>query len=109
MLGQNRAVRREFGRDPAGIGRCLYISVNLNDDTDAALAEGDRYMQAYYSIPYDVISKNLLCVFGPIQKCIDTIQAYKEAGADYFIVRFASPDQARQMSRFTEEVLPAVA
>ena len=94
---------------PPDIGRCLYISVNLNDDTDAALAEGDRYMQAYYSIPYDVISKNLLCVFGPVQKCIDTIQAYKESGADYFIVRFASPNQAHQLARFTEEVLPAVA
>ena len=99
----------EFGRDPAGIGRCLYVSVNLNDDEDAALSEGDRYMQAYYSIPYDVISKNLLCVFGPVQKCIDAIQAYQEAGADYFIVRFASPDQARQMTRFTEEVLPFAA
>ena len=60
------------------------------------------------AIPYEVISKNLLCVFGPVQKCIDTIQAYKESGADYFIVRFASPDQARQFARFTEEVLPAV-
>ena len=99
----------EFGRDPAEIGRCLYISVNLNDHADDALTEGDQYMQAYYSIPYDVISKNLLCVFGSIQKCIDTIQAYKEVGADYFIVRFASPDQSRQMSRFTEEVLPEVA
>ena len=99
----------EFGRDPAEIGRCLYISVNLKDDTDAALAEGDQYMQAYYSIPYDVISKNLLCVFGPTQKCIDTISAYKDSGADYFIVRFASPDQLGQMARFTEEVLPHVA
>ena len=99
----------EFGRDPAAIGRCLYVSVNLNDDGDASLSEGDQYMQAYYSIPYDVISKNLLCVFGPVQKCIDTIQAYQEAGADYFIVRFASPDQARQMTRFTQEVLPFVA
>ncbi len=99
----------ETGRDPAGIGRCLYISVNLNDDTGAALAEGDQYMQAYYSVPYDIISKQLLCVFGPVQKCLDAIQAYKEAGADYFIVRFASPDQMRQMGRFTEEVLPAVA
>jgi probable F420-dependent oxidoreductase len=99
----------EMGRDPDNIGRCLYISVNLNDDANAALAEGDRYMQAYYSIPYDVISKNLLCVFDTVQKCIDTIRAYRESGADYFIVRFASPDQARQMARFTEEVLPAVA
>ena len=99
----------EYGRDSKEIGRCLYISVNLNEDADGALAEGDQYMRSYYSIPYEVISKNLLCVFGPVRKCIDTIQAYKEAGADYFIVRFASPNQGHQMTRFTEEVLPAVA
>ena len=98
----------EVGRDPAGIGRCLYISVNLKDDTDAALAEGDQFMRAYYSVPYDVISKQLLCVFGPPQQCIDAIEAYKERGADYFIVRFAAPDQMGQMARFTEEVLPFV-
>ena len=98
----------EFGRDPAAIGRCLYVSVNLKDDVNEALAEGDQYMRSYYSIPYEVISKNLLCVFGPVQKCIDTIRAYKESGADYFIVRFASPDQMGQMSRFTQEVLPHV-
>ena len=98
----------ETGRDPVGIGRCLYISVNLNDDTDAALAEGDQFMRAYYSVPYDVISKQLLCVFGPPRQCIDAIEAYKERGADYFIVRFASPDQMGQMARFTEEVLPFV-
>ena len=99
----------EMGRDPLNIGRCLYISVNLNDDANAALSEGDRFMQAYYSVPYDIISKQLLCVFGPPRKCIDAIESYKEAGADYFIVRFASPDQMRQMARFTEEVLPSVA
>ena len=59
----------EIGRDAAGIGRCLYISVNLNDDTDAARSEGDQFMRAYYSVPYDVISKQLLCVFGPPQQC----------------------------------------
>ena len=99
----------EAGRDPAGIGRCLYISVNLKDDAGDALAEGDRFMQAYYSVPYDIISKQLLCVFGPPQQCIDAIKAYRNSGADYFIVRFASPDQMGQMARFTEEVLPFVA
>ena len=99
----------ETGREPAEIGRCLYVSVNLNDDTGAALSEGDRYMQSYYSVPYDIISKQLLCVFGPPQKCIDAIAAYKEAGADYFIVRFASPNQGHQMARFTEEILPSFA
>ena len=65
-------------------------------------------MLAYYSTPYEVISKQLLCVFGPAQKCIDTILKYKESGADYFIVRFASPNQMDQLARFTEQVLPSV-
>ena len=102
---EDRALK--VGKDPQSIGRCLYISVNLNEE-GAALAEGDKFMQAYYSVPYDVISKQLLCVFGPPQKCIETIQSYKESGADYFIVRFASRHQVDQMARFTEEVLPAV-
>ena len=99
---------REMGRDASAIGRCLYISVNLNDETDAALDEGDRFMRAYYSVPYDVISKQLLCVFGPPSKSIEAVKAYQERGADYFIVRFASPDQMGQLARFTDEVLPHV-
>ncbi len=98
----------DAGRDPSEIGRCLYISVNLKDDAETALTEGDRFMQAYYSVPYDIISKQLLCVFGPPQACVDAIKAYQNSGADYFIVRFASPDQMGQMQRFTEEVLPLV-
>ena len=97
----------KVGKDPEKIGRCLYISVNLNEQAEA-LSEGDKFMQAYYSVPYDIISKQLLCVFGPPEKCIEAIQSYKEAGADYFIVRFASPRQMEQMARFTDEVLPSV-
>ena len=96
-----------FGRDPKAIGRALYISVNLNDE-DAAISEGDEFMRAYYSIPYEVISKQLLCVFGPPQKCIDTMHKYQESGIDYFIVRFASPNQMDQLAKFTEHVLPAL-
>ncbi len=98
----------ELGRDTREIGRCLYISVNLNDDADAALDEGDQFMRAYYSVPYDVISKQLLCVFGPSDRIIEAIRAYQERGAEYFIVRFASPDQMGQLARFTDEVLPHV-
>jgi probable F420-dependent oxidoreductase len=96
-----------FGRDPKAIGRALYISVNLNDE-DAAISEGDEFMRAYYSIPYEVISKQLLCVFGPPQKCIDAMHKYQESGIDYFIVRFASPNQMDQLAKFTEHVLPAL-
>ena len=98
----------EMGRDASEIGRCLYISVNLNNEADAALEEGDQFMRAYYSVPYDVISRQLLCVFGPPSKSIEAIKAYQQRGADYFIVRFAAPDQMGQLARFTDEVLPYV-
>ena len=97
----------ELGKDVSGIKRALYISVNLNDE-DEALSEGDGFMRAYYGIPYEVVSKQLLCVFGPAQKAIDAIKRYKEAGADYFIVRFASPNQMEQLEKFTELVAPHV-
>jgi alkanesulfonate monooxygenase SsuD/methylene tetrahydromethanopterin reductase-like flavin-dependent oxidoreductase (luciferase family) len=97
----------EFGKDVSGIKRVLYISVNLNDE-DEALSEGDGFMRAYYGIPYEVVSKQLLCVFGPAQEAIDAIKRYKEAGADYFIVRFASPNQMEQLEKFTELVAPHV-
>ena len=102
---QERA--EENGRDIRSMPRCLYISVNLNSE-QAALQEGDQFMQAYYGRPYEVISKQLLCVFGPPEQCIDTIQRYQQAGATYFIVRFASPHQMEQLSKFTLRVLPSL-
>ncbi len=98
---------QELSRDVSRIPRALYISVNLNDEGEA-LAEGDGFMRSYYGIPYEVVSKQLLCVFGPAQKAIDAIKRYKEAGADYFIVRFASPNQMQQLEKFTELVVPSL-
>ena len=98
---------QELSRDVSRIPRALYISVNLNDE-DEALAEGDGFMRSYYGIPYEVVSKQLLCVLGPAQKAIDAIKRYKEAGADYFIVRFASPNQMQQLEKFTELVVPSL-
>ncbi len=102
---QENAVK--IGRDPEKLPRALYISINLNNEADA-LSEGDRFMQAYYSRPYEAVRRQLLCVFGSPEKCIDVIGQYREAGVTYFIVRFASPNQPEQLAKFTREVLPAV-
>ena len=63
-------------------------------------------MQSYYDRPYDVMNKLLLCQFGPAEQCVETILKYKEVGANYFIVRFASPDQMAQLHQFTQQVVP---
>ena len=96
---------QRIGRDSAAMTRCLYISVNLNQHEEA-VREGDQFMQSYYDRPYDVMNKLLLCQFGPAEQCVETILKYKEAGANYFIVRFASPDQMAQLHQFTQQVVP---
>ncbi len=98
---------QNVGRDAGEMTRALYISVNLNEEADA-LAEGDQFMQSYYSRPYEAVSKQLLCVFGPPDKCAESINTFREAGVTYFIVRFASPNQMEQLNRFTKYVLPHV-
>ncbi len=96
-----------MGRDPNSILSSLYISVNLNTQEEA-MREGGQFMQDYYGRPYEAVSKQLLCVFGPPQKCVETILRYQEEGVRYFIVRFASRHQMEQLSVFTEKVLPSV-
>jgi probable F420-dependent oxidoreductase len=98
---------QRVGRDVSSMTRCLYISVNLNE-SEKAVQEGDQFMQSYYDRPYDVMNRLLLCQFGPAEECVETILKYKAAGANYFIVRFASPDQVGQMQQFTQKVLPYV-
>lgn len=98
---------QNVGRDASEMPRALYISVNLNEEADA-LAEGDQFMQSYYSRPYEAVSKQLLCVFGPPEECIESINTFRKAGVTYFIVRFASPNQMEQLNRFTRYVLPHV-
>lgn len=98
---------QETGRDISQMPRCLYISINLNN-ADEAMREGGQFMLDYYGRPYEAVSRQLLCVFAPPQKVADTILRYKEEGANYFIVRFATPNQMKQLDTFAEKVLPMV-
>ena len=83
----------KVAKDPEKIGRCLYISVNLNEEAEA-LSEGDKFMQAYYSVPYDIISKQLLCVFGPAGEMYRGHPELQRGrgGLLHSQVRFAAPD-----------------
>lgn len=95
----------QLGRDVNAITRCLYISVNINDKEEA-IKEGGSFMMDYYGRPYESVSSQLLCVFGPPSEVVEAIQRYQDKGADYFIVRFASPDQSTQLAKFTDTVIP---
>ena len=83
----------------------FYVTVNLNDDEEAAAEEADRFLRGYYGIN---IWGDRWGPYGPAEQAAERIRRYAEAGADTVIVRFASFDQPGQMRIFLENVVPLV-
>jgi probable F420-dependent oxidoreductase len=101
VLGQ------DMGRDARDLHRCLYTTLNVNADGAQAQRELRAFIESYYSIPYEVqATRNGLCA-GSAEQCISWLLAFVAAGAQTIVVRFGSPDQMGQLTRFASEVLPA--
>lgn len=96
---------REYGRDPETMARAFYMTVNVNQDREAGLREADAFITRYYGQNW---WGERWGPFGPAQTIVERIRAYAAAGAQEVIVRFAAFDQAAQMDRFEQEVLPAL-
>ena len=95
---------REEGRDPDAMERAFYMTVNINDDTGTAAAEADDFLMAYYGVRH---WEGRWGPWGTVEAVTSRMGEYAAAGATHLIVRFASWDQAAQLGRFTDQVLPA--
>jgi probable F420-dependent oxidoreductase len=99
---------QETGRDARDLHRCLYTTLNVNDDVAQAERELRAFIESYYGIPYEVqATRNGLCAGSP-EQCGAWIDAFIAAGAQTIVIRFGSPDQSGQLARFAKEVLPHV-
>ena len=94
----------EYGRDPAGMERVFYMTVNLNENPAEAEREADQWIRMYYGVN---IWRELWGPWGPTESLADAIRAYEAAGATTVIVRFASFSPIEQFQKFVEEVLSA--
>jgi probable F420-dependent oxidoreductase len=103
-----QALGQEMGRDARDLHRCLYTTLNVNDDVAQAERELRAFIESYYGIPYEVqVTRNGLCAGSP-EQCSAWIDAFIAAGAQSIVVRFGSADQSGQLARFAKEVLPNV-
>jgi probable F420-dependent oxidoreductase len=97
---------REIGRDAQDLHRCLYTTININSDIEQAQRELRTFIESYYGVPYEVqATRNGLCA-GSAEDCIGWLRAFIAAGAQSIIIRFGSPNQDGQLTRFAKEVLP---
>ena len=101
----------ELRRDISGFqwAYSCYISVYSTVDESATVAAqilGSQYL--YGGDFIDIVKK--YCVLGPVERSIDRLQEYVDAGTRYIIIHFAcrQEDRARQMEVVAREVVPAL-
>jgi alkanesulfonate monooxygenase SsuD/methylene tetrahydromethanopterin reductase-like flavin-dependent oxidoreductase (luciferase family) len=100
---QERVAR--LGRDADAFTSTFYMTVNLNTDEAAAQNEADRWVRGYYGVNF---WGERWGPFGSPERVLERAQAYRDAGADEIVFRFASYDQAKQLEVFSETLLPAL-
>ena len=103
-LERIRDLAAEMGKRRSDIHGCLYMSVNINDDRAAAAKEGNDFLTKYYGSPF---WGDRWGPFGPASGLVANMQSFADAGVGTFVVRFAGPDQERQLSLFGRDVFPS--
>jgi len=84
----------------------LYATININPDAKTAEAELRRFVEAYYSVPYEAIARVQSFHAGDPASCLDRLQGFVAAGVRHIVLRFGGGDQAAQLDRMTREILP---
>ncbi|MBI2372267.1 MAG: LLM class flavin-dependent oxidoreductase [Deltaproteobacteria bacterium] len=108
LWGRIQQYARETGRAPESLQAGYQMTLNVHPDRARARAEGLAYINRYYTTGYRSLEESMWArdPFGPPDECAAAIRAMIDAGARTFALRFGSPDQAGQLRRFTETVLP---
>jgi alkanesulfonate monooxygenase SsuD/methylene tetrahydromethanopterin reductase-like flavin-dependent oxidoreductase (luciferase family) len=107
--GRIAALAREEGRDPATLGSALYHNLNINEDRQAALAESKSFLDRYYTAAFSPAFVEGWTAAGSPKQCVAELQAYFDAGVQHIALRLSSWDQRGQLTRFLQEVAPALA
>ena len=95
-----RAYAAESRRDPQTIEPGLYFTL-AGGGKDAAI-QGQAFIAQYYKRPYEAVVKSMLCVIGSWDQVLDSIEAFREAGARTIILRFATGDQLGHLEACAE-------
>ncbi len=95
----------ETGEDAGKLHRCVYTTLNINEDAAQADRELRAFVEGYYGAPYETASRTQSVCAGNAGKCTSWLKSFIDAGAQTIVIRFGGPDQAGQLQRCSEEVL----
>ena len=99
------SVAAELGRNPAGMEKVMYLTVNVDPDVPRAREDAERYLTGYYG---SNIWGSRWGPFGDSEQVKERLLEYAEAGAQTLVVRLASHEPERQLDIFLDRVAPAL-
>jgi alkanesulfonate monooxygenase SsuD/methylene tetrahydromethanopterin reductase-like flavin-dependent oxidoreductase (luciferase family) len=89
-------------RDPAAVEAAVYLTITIDEDPELALSTQRTYMEAYYDIPYELISSVQACHAGTMDSAVAWIQGYVKQGASHIVLRDGVPSAGGQVQRLAE-------
>lgn len=101
----DEALERE-GRQLPNFPMCVYTTIRLDADPQAALATTNEFLAKYYGTPAQ--DHGGLMALGPPEHAVDLLRRYAAAGVTDLCIRFAGDDQRDQVEKFITDVVPAV-
>jgi alkanesulfonate monooxygenase SsuD/methylene tetrahydromethanopterin reductase-like flavin-dependent oxidoreductase (luciferase family) len=102
-----RALAAEYGRADEVTHASVHMMVNINDDENRARQESVDFLNHYYGA--GLLGPDRLDTWlavGSPENVVAKLATYIDAGCTTPILRFTSVDQAGQIRRCVEEVLP---
>jgi alkanesulfonate monooxygenase SsuD/methylene tetrahydromethanopterin reductase-like flavin-dependent oxidoreductase (luciferase family) len=109
QLSLVRAAAEEDSRDLTGFEVAYQVTMHIGDSASAARSAFEDYIAAYYPEFGPKVDLGDWGPAGPPEDIAAWIEQFAEAGVTHFICRFAAVEQATQVRRLAEEVLPAFA
>ena len=95
------------GRSPEALTPALYITVHLDDDEEKATDELERYAQAYYGFPLELMAALQAFCAGAATSA-SNLKQYVDAGAEHIVLRFGSFDAMDHLERAADVLLPTL-
>lgn len=105
---QLQHIAQEAGQNAQHLHRCVYTTLNINNNVAQAESEMRAFIEGYYGAPFDDMVRRQSACFGTAETCLAWLNAFVSAGAQTIVIRFGSPDQVGQVERCARELLPHV-
>ncbi|MDA1127896.1 MAG: LLM class flavin-dependent oxidoreductase [Chloroflexi bacterium] len=106
--GQIETLAKESGGDANRLHKALYTTLNINEDKAQADREMRKFIEGYYNMPFETMSRSQSVFTGNIQEARDWLKGFINVGVQTLVIRFGSPDQSGQLELCGKEVLPGL-